>query len=224
MFLPPSWLQTLREWSQVLLPILLFLGAIWKRRWLRRKMRTAWHTLTGAESLGERLHALSAVLTEALEQLRTESASTRQLTEQAVGELRRVRAELQPNGGGSLHDVVQAIAAAQRARDDRDAEPLFWADAEGRLTHVNRAYLSMSGRTREELVGTGWTNFIVPTDRARVLERWREAVREARDFDEVFSVQEVRGHWTYQVHGRATRLLGTSGRLLGYYGELQRVG
>lgn len=187
-------------------------------------MRTLWHTVTGAESLGERLHALSATLTAALEELRTEAASNRQLTEQAVGELRRVRAELQPNGGGSLHDVIQAIAAAQRAQDDRDATPLFWSDASGRLTHVNRAYLQLSGRTREELVGTGWTNFIAPADRPRVIERWREAVLEARDFDEIFAVQDLHGFFGCQVHGRATRLLNGSGRLLGYYGELQRLG
>ena len=220
---PPSWLVLLRDWSQVLLPPLLLLGAIWKRRWLRRRMRTLWHSLTGAETLGERLTVLGDNLRASLQELQQQTADQRQLTEHALAELRQVRAELQPNGGGSLHDVVQAIAAAQRARDDRDGEPLFWADALGRLTHVNRAYLQLSGRTREELVGTGWTNFIAPADRSRVVERWREAVREARDFDELFRVQDLEGRADYPVHGRATRLLGTSGRLLGYYGELTRL-
>lgn len=209
---PPSWLQTLSDWWHLLAPFALFLAALWKRRWLRRTMRTLWHTITGAESLGERLHALGELLNASLAEQRVHNETT-------LRELRQVRAELQPNGGSSLHDVVHAMAAAQRARDDRDAEPLFWTDGAGRVTHVNRSYLHLSGRSREELVGSGWINFVEPTDRPRVRERWLEAIREARDFDELFQVVDTHGvHHT--VHARATRLLGSTGRLLGYYGEL----
>ena len=179
-------------------------------------MRTLWHTLTGAETLGERLDALAQVLHQSLGELRVQNDTT-------LTELRQVRAELQPNSGSSLHDVVHAIAAAQRARDDRDADPLFWTDNLGRCTHVNRAYLRMTGRSREELVGSGWLNCVDFADRSRIRDRWREAVQEARDFDELFLLLDHRGE-VYRVHARATRLLGSTGRLLGYYGELTPAG
>lgn len=172
-------------------------------------MKSGWLYLTGVGSL-----------TDELRFMRSEVSSWRELQSTALQELKTIRAELQPNGGSSLHDVVHGLAAAVRARDDRDTEPLFWTDDKGRLTHINRAYLYLSGRTREELVGSGWVNFVHPQDRERVQEHWRTAVAEARDFDDTFRVLSLKGTTT-SVRCVATRLLHGSGRLLGYYGQLR---
>jgi len=174
-------------------------------------MKEAWLYLTGVGTLNKRIHEVSEKLDNAL-RLNTETLAV----------VAKIRSELQPNGGSSLHDVVHSILAAQRARDDRDDTSLFWTDAEGRMTHVNRAYLQLSGRTREELLGTGWVNVIASDDRYRITKLWRDAISEQRDFDETFLVQDMTTN-TQQIHARATRLLGTGGRLLGYYGELRRM-
>lgn len=209
MYLLTAWLSTPSQWLTFGTAVLTFLGALWKGRHLLRVMKTGWLQLTGVNTL-----------TEELRYLRGEVSGWRDLQSSVLKELQQIRGELQPNGGSSLHDVVHAIAAAVRARDDREDVPLFWTDGLGRLTHVNRAYVRRSGRSREELVGSGWINFVYPSDRERVLDRWRQAVAEARDFDEVFRVTDTDGQ-PRTVHGTATRLLQSSGRLLGYYGQLR---
>jgi PAS domain S-box-containing protein len=207
----PYWLPTAREWLSFITAFFLSVASIWKGRWIIRKMKEAWLYLTGVGTLNKRIHEVSEKLDNAL-RLNTETLAV----------VAKIRSELQPNGGSSLHDVVHSILAAQRARDDRDDTSLFWTDAEGRMTHVNRAYLQLSGRTREELLGTGWVNVIASDDRYRITKLWRDAISEQRDFDETFLVQDMTTN-TQQIHARATRLLGTGGRLLGYYGELRRM-
>ena len=205
---PP--LLTVKELLGLLGLIFTTATAVWKGRWLLCKMRRGWLYLTGVNTLTGDLRELRGQLDRAC-----------QLQESLLTEVREIRGELRPNGGSSLHDAVHAIAAAVKARDDRDGDPLFWTDERGRLTHVNRAYLQASGRSREELVGSGWVNFVHPTDRDRVLETWRSAVAEARDFDDVFRVLGTGGELR-TVHCVATRLLhSTTGRLLGYYGQLR---
>ena len=211
MYSTPSWMPTAREWLSFITAFFLSVASIWKGRWIIRKMKDAWLYLTGVGTLNKRIHEVMDKLD-----------NTLKLNTETLAVVAKIRSELQPNGGGSLHDVVHSILAAQRARDDRDEIALFWTDADGRMTHVNRAYLQLSGRTREELMGTGWVNVIASEDRYTITKRWREAITEQRDFDESFMVQDLTTN-TKQIHARATRLLGTGGRLLGYYGELRRM-
>lgn len=196
-------------WAKFLTAALVLFGTLWKRRYLLDQVRRGWLYFTGVNALSDELRYVS-------EQV----SGWKDLQGSLLREVQQIRGELQPNGGSSLHDVVHGLAAALRARDDRDHDPLFWTDDKGRLTHVNRAYLYLSGRTREELVGSGWVNFVAHPDRERVQENWRRAVAEARDFDDTFRVLSLSGQVT-TVRCVATRLLHGSGRLLGYYGQLR---
>lgn len=206
-----SLLQQLRDWLPVAAGLVGLLGSLWKGRWLLRRMKTAWLYLTGVGALGEQLAELNARLSDSVLH-----------SQETLSALREIRTQLRPNGGTSLHDVVHAMAAAQRARDDRDQLPLFWTDATGRLTHANRAFQHLTGRSREELAGTGWVNSVAVEDRERVLDLWRDAVQEGRDLDDRFRLRTGGDQLRpYAVH--ACRLLDHSGRLLGYYGELRPV-
>jgi len=204
----PVWTTYLQDWLPLVGTVATTAAALWKGRHLLRAVRTAWHTVTGVKSLAVELAAV-----------RAELGQTVALTQETLATLREVRSQLRPNGGSSLHDLVHAIAAAQRARDDRDAQALFWTDADGRLTHANRAYQRLTGRTAEELRGSGWVNCVAVEERERVLDLWRDAVTEGRDLDDRYLLRDAAGELRgCAVH--ATRLLATDGRLLGYYGEL----
>lgn len=206
-----SILQQLRDWLPVLTGTVTLAASLWKGRWLLRRMKTAWLYLTGVGALSEQLCELNARLSDSVAN-----------AQETLAALREIRSQLRPNGGTSLHDVVHSMAAAQRARDDRDQLPLFWTDGTGRVTHVNRAFQQLTGRTREELCGTGWVNSVAVEDRERVLDLWRDAVDEGRDLDDRFRLRTGGDQLRhYAVH--ACRLMDHSGRLLGYYGELRAI-
>lgn len=212
---PPSWSKTLEEWIGLVGTAGTTLLAVFRGRWIIAKLRTMWHVITGARAVTRRLDELAELLEQ---HVRT----TQAVTEETRDALQVIRAELQPNGGSSMCDAVHAIAAAQRARDERDDDPLFWADAAGRVTHVNRSFQQLVDKSREELVGSGWINAVAVSDRERVLEAWRDAVTEARDLDDVFQlIDNEENVAPYHLH--AARLLGPSGRLLGYYGVLREL-
>lgn len=201
----------LRDWLELGAAVAAFAGSLWKGRWVLCRMKSAWLYLTGVGALGEQLAELNARLSDSV-------ASS----QETLAALREIRSQLRPNGGSSLHDVVHAMAAAQRARDDREAAPLFWTDADGKLTHANRAYQQLTGRTAAELHGSGWVNTVAVEDRERVLELWRDAVAEGRDLDDRYRLRDA-GDRLRLCAVHACRLLDHSGRLLGYYGELRAV-
>lgn len=205
----PYWLDPLRQWLLLGAALLTFATALWKGRWLLGQLRKLWQRVTGAATLREELLAV-----------RAELAETADAQRQTLATLREISSQLRPNGGTSLFDVVHALAAAQRARDDRDQAALFWTDADGRVTHANRAYQQLTGKTAEELRGTGWVNCVAVEERERVLDLWRDAVAEGRELDDRYLLRDARGELVgCAVH--ATRLLSAAGRLLGYYGELR---
>jgi PAS domain S-box-containing protein len=174
-----------------------------------------WFRLTGANAVTDQLQDLRAMLEDHV-------AAVSRVTAETFHALDQIRSELQPNGGSSLCDAVHSIAAAQRARDERDDVPLFWTDQLGRVTHVNRSFQQLVGKTRDELLGSGWVNAVHVSDRERVLVSWRDAVEEQRDLDDVFQLVDDDGS-VAPFHLHAARLLGPSGRLLGYYGVLREL-
>ena len=49
---------------------------------------------------------------------------------------------------------------------------IFYTDAEGNCTHVNDQWCEMSGLTREESMGSGWSQAVHPDDRGRIFDEW----------------------------------------------------
>ncbi len=52
-------------------------------------------------------------------------------------------------------------------------------DSDGRCTYVNGRYMALVGRSWEETMGSGWLDFVHPSDRGRVQDLWRRAGKEA---------------------------------------------
>jgi PAS domain S-box-containing protein len=69
------------------------------------------------------------------------------------------------------------------------------SDAEGRCTYVNRAWLSLTGRQREEQLGYGWAEVVHPEDRARCLELLRGARQRRQPVTLEYRLQRRDGLW-----------------------------
>ena len=215
----PETVGALHDYLDLLLALLAIGASLWKGRWILKRMNKLWHQITGTAHVAQQVQTLRADLAEHRVLSKAALAAAQEMAAATLHEVKQIRKELQPNGGGSLHDLVLGLVAGQRARDDREDRPLFWTDAAGACTHANRAYRTLAGRELPDLIGTGWVNFIHPEDRPRVLDAWRQAVVENRDFEEHYQVLSTDGV-VHHVAARACRVMTPQGRTVGYYGEL----
>ncbi|HVU85841.1 MAG TPA: PAS domain S-box protein [Pirellulales bacterium] len=58
---------------------------------------------------------------------------------------------------------------------------IFFSDAEGRCQFVNDAWCEIAGGSADEAMGDGWTKFLHPHDRERVVAEWADAARNHRN-------------------------------------------
>jgi PAS domain S-box-containing protein len=144
-----------------------------------------------------------------------------------ITQMRRVHAELVPNGGGSIKDAILRIEQRQLLSERRtwallaDAPTaIFEAGVDGRVRSVNQTFARWAGRDRDDLVGHGWLAAIASADRDRVSHAWRTAVREQREFRESYRLQpDDDGPLipvvcaTHVVRGEREELLGFIGTL-----------
>lgn len=59
-------------------------------------------------------------------------------------------------------------------------------DDKGWFVEVSRALQRQTGRAREELMGKGWYDAIDERARGLIVSKWESAMRDGREFDEVF--------------------------------------
>ncbi len=101
--------------------------------------------------------------------------------------------EMRPNGGASIRDCLNRIEVRQVLQEQRQWAVMadmdvgvFESDAEGNFTRVNRKYLRLTGRSPDEVVGSGWINTVANRDRERVEADWDRAITEEREFEAEF--------------------------------------
>jgi PAS domain S-box-containing protein len=56
-------------------------------------------------------------------------------------------------------------------------DPFFVCDSEGYCTEANMALCELFGATQEQMMGSGWSNFIVAADRERAWAEWITGVK-----------------------------------------------
>lgn len=102
---------------------------------------------------------------------------------------------------GALHDAVRAAAERTRAlRSDTPAAPtaptgapagdvadaapvaMLGIDLEGRCTWANARLQTLTGRTRDALLGAGWQDALHPAERREVVESWHRLVAGRKEF------------------------------------------
>lgn len=88
-------------------------------------------------------------------------------------------------------------------------------DASGRCIYANERWSGLAGLTRAESSGYGWIRALYLDDRKRVLQGWRKAAQEKRDFADEFRFRR-HGEETRTVSARGHPIVGAGGRVLGY--------
>lgn len=143
-----------------------------------------------------------------------------------VPTLQQMAAEFQNNHGSSLRDVVDRIEdSLTRNRDlgrmllsaNRSAH--FEADAHGRCTWVNDAYLEMTGFRFEDCLGFGWYNAIDQQDRPVVAKEWAVSAAEGKDFLARYHLF-TSGHEQKPVICKAVFSRNTAGAVIGAVGTI----
>lgn len=139
--------------------------------------------------------------------------------------------ELKTNGGTSLRDSVirneetlgriEAMTwnnvEVQRARMDNDQQLIFITDENGDITWVNRAYVRHTGRTIDEVRGSGWVNVVHPDSREEVVEAWYDSVKHDREFEMVVHLIDTSGI-SFKLDVRSYKMTSYEGKTAGFMG------
>lgn len=135
-------------------------------------------------------------------------------------------AELRPNGGKSLRDLVEKINENTtynreyvRATLDNDIQMIFETDSIGEYVWVNNTYSRYTGKQEHDLMGYGWINTVCNSDRVRVREEWESCIEEHRDFSTEYEINTVDGN-KLKVAAQA-RPIKVTGNIKGYYGTIK---
>src|SRR5262249_5596258 len=92
----------------------------------------------------------------------------------------------------------------------------------GRNTYTNPRCQEIYGFTDEEAMGEGWSRFIHPEDRARVLEHWSELAPLGGEFSMEYRALGPGGAGRW-VHDRAAPLCCDQGELIGHVGTVEDI-
>jgi len=99
--------------------------------------------------------------------------------------------------------LLQKSEAKFRTLGESAPDCIFLADSTGQWVYCNSPWTKMTGLNSSDSLGNGWNSALHPDDKERVLEHWREALRERKDFSQEFRLLSTIGkvHW---VSFRAT--------------------
>lgn len=136
-----------------------------------------------------------------------------------------VAEKLEPNGGTSIVDSLARIehsvifqGARQRATAHMNKKPVFETDSAGHVVFVNSSYKKAFGITEPE--DMGWVNIIPHDKRQGLVEKWFNAVRDKRAFNEFSELINAEGV-PVKVHVFAETMRSEDNEIfLGHHGEV----
>ena len=94
---------------------------------------------------------------------------------------------------------------------------LFRAGPDGEAIFLSPAFLSMTGLSREQAMGFGWTSVVHPDDRDRLMASWQEALRNQVIFQAEFRFRTVLGEYRW-YRARVVPDRDDNGAIVGWVG------
>jgi PAS domain S-box-containing protein len=103
--------------------------------------------------------------------------------------------QVRPNGGNSLYDIT--METKKVALIERDARHFQWAmgekatmecDSSGQCVWVSRRMAEIFGLEHAEMLGRGWLDAVDHKTRAKVWERWQDAIESRIPYADEFLV------------------------------------
>jgi two-component system, LuxR family, sensor kinase FixL len=109
--------------------------------------------------------------------------------------------------------ALRESEARYRALFDVSPQVVWFADAAGRCTYVNRHYTDFAGLPAERVLGDGWLAALHPEDRAGARAAWAEAVASEGDYEVEYRIRRGAdgSHRWFLVRGAPLR--GPDGRV-----------
>ena len=96
-----------------------------------------------------------------------------------------------------IRAVDQDSASFFRAMADGAPVSLWMADASGKSTFHNQAWLDFTGRARAEMGGRAWLDCVHPDDLSRCLETYHSAFRDRRTFQMEYRMRRYDGQYRW---------------------------
>jgi PAS domain S-box-containing protein len=116
--------------------------------------------------------------------------------------------------------VLHAAYAYNRGLIEASLDPLVTISADGTVTDVNRATERVTGRSREELIGTDFSDYFTDPDAAR--GGYEEAFREGQVTDYPLEIVSADGHATSVLYN-ATVYRNEQGEILGVFASARDI-
>ena len=119
----------------------------------------------------------------------------------------------------------QELAALERASEERyrflgDSIPqqVWTALPDGALDYVNQRVVEYFGRSFEELIGWGWSDFVEDNDLPDAIERWTTALRTGKPYEVEFRLRRA-SDGVFRWHlARAVAMRGGDGEIVRWFG------
>lgn len=127
-----------------------------------------------------------------------------------ITERKRIEAELRAN-----EERFQSLSTCSPVG-------IFMTDTQGHATYSSLRCQAICGFTFEQSLGLGWTEYIHPDDRSRVLADWSSAAQAGREYSGEFRFRAGGGtdRW---VHMRTAPMLSVNGELIGHTGTVEDI-
>lgn len=159
----------------------------------------------------------------------TETTETLATVQRITPTLEKIAEQFRPNGGSTFRDALdrlewqmQHLGEVQRAVIQNARCGIFEANGGGACTWVNQTLCRLTGRSAEELLGSGWVNSILHEEREEVAQCWSDAVMYRRDFEHTFRMVHSDGQ-EFRIIGRARMLRDKNGEPSGWIAMLDKV-
>jgi PAS domain S-box-containing protein len=121
--------------------------------------------------------------------------------------------------------LLQKSEAKFRTLGESAPDCIFLADSIGQWVYCNSPWMKMTGLSSAESMGHGWTRALHPEDNDKVLEQWRQALRERKDFSQEFRLLTATGQvrWVSYRTAPVQYEPGETGETGGYAGSIKDI-
>lgn len=145
-------------------------------------------------------------------------------------EVRAALAQLRPNGGSTLADVVSRIdtelarvVGMQRLLVGVTNGAVWECDAHGKCVYASPSLCEMYGLDKEQMLGLGWTAAVdTQAQRTAAAAEWQEAVSGGLPYCAEYVVRNIRTGERVQVRSEGHPLI-SSGKVIGFIGTVDKV-
>lgn len=112
----------------------------------------------------------------------------------------------------------------ERFRDMVDSTPVMvWlSDVNGRLTYLNKSWLTFTGRDETKPYATGWAEAVHPDDYAATLALYNESVANHKSFSMEYRLRRYDGQYRWVLDQGVPRL-SNEGKLQGFIGSCMDI-